>query len=55
MDNSTEAGMSSEATLAAATQNMNLEAPTAPLDSFWLAPAPMNLKLPEFWAADPDH
>jgi hypothetical protein len=53
MDSSTEAGMStSEAPLTSAMQTMNLGAPTAPLENFRLAP--VNVKLPEFWAADPD-
>jgi hypothetical protein len=55
MNDSTDAGgSSSEATLSSATQSMSLGAPTAPLENFQLAPVPVNVKLPEFWAADPD-
>jgi hypothetical protein len=55
MNDSTEAGMSSsEAILLTATQSMNLMAPGAPQESFRLAPAPVSMKLPEFWAADLD-
>jgi hypothetical protein len=55
MNNSTDAGGSSSgATLSSATQSMNLGAPTGPPENFWLAPALVKVKLPEFWAAGPD-
>jgi hypothetical protein len=55
MDGSTESGLSaSEATLSTAAQGMNITAAAAPPDHFRLAPAPVSVKLPEFWAADPD-
>jgi hypothetical protein len=55
MDASTEPGMSSsEAALLSATQSVNLGTSAAPQESFRLAQAPVNVKLPEFWSADPD-
>jgi hypothetical protein len=55
MNASTEPGMSSsEAALSSAMRSVNLGAPVAPQESFRLAQAPVNVKLPEFWSADPD-
>jgi hypothetical protein len=42
----------SEATLSEAVQSMNIGVQGAPPETF--RPAPVNVKLPEFWAADPD-